>query len=256
MPILFASAAAGCADCSLRLAVVARSSSAGSVHGIVGGSMARLKLVAINLLVLFFILILVEGVTSYLSFLRHYSRLVELAESRHTEYDELLGYVNKRHASVPNMYGPGRSLTTNGQRFRGAEDFALDVPAGRTRLICSGDSFTLGYGVDDADTWCHQLTVIDPRLETVNMGQGGYGVDQAYLWYQRDAETVKHHAQLFAFIGYDITRAITPGLGYRPFLAVEQDRLVVKNVPVTRSPPWLRLLQRAAPRLHTVGALH
>lgn len=54
-----------------------------------------------------------------------------------------------------------------------------DVPPGRYASSARGGSFTLGYGVGDADTWCALLQTIDPRLETVNMGQAGYGLDQA-----------------------------------------------------------------------------
>ncbi|MBY0493685.1 MAG: hypothetical protein K2Y23_05680 [Cyanobacteria bacterium] len=214
--------------------------------------MGRLKLVVINLVVLAGLLSLAEGAASFASFYRHYARGSDLAERRHTEYDPLLGYVNLPHANVPNMYGAGRSLTTNGQRFRNDHDFTPGVPAGRVRVICSGDSFTIGYGVGDADPWCRQLEALDPRLETVNMGQGGYGIDQAYLWYQRDAAALKHNAQLFAFITPDIQRAIEPGEGYKPFLTVENGAIVAKNVPV----PVSRRLQRELPRLHTVGALH
>ena len=47
---------------------------------------------------------------------------------------------------------------------------------------------------------------LDPRLETLNMGQGGYGVDQAYLWYKRDAAKFEHQVHLLAFITDDFVR--------------------------------------------------
>ena len=42
-------------------------------------------------------------------------------------------------------------------------------------------------GVGNDDVWCKLLESIDNRIETVNLGQGGYGVDQAYLWYKRNS---------------------------------------------------------------------
>ena len=51
------------------------------------------------------------------------------------------------------------------------------MPPGKTRIICSGDSFTLGFGVDNEHTWPQQLAARNANLETVNMGQGGYGAD-------------------------------------------------------------------------------
>jgi hypothetical protein len=91
----------------------------------------------------------------------------------------------------------------------------------------------LGFGVDDDHSWCKLLESLDQRLETVNMGQAGYGVDQAYLWYKRDAGTIRHHVHLFAPIVDDFRRMESGTFfgGYsKPFL--EEGSLVVKNVPV------------------------
>ena len=133
-------------------------------------------------------LIAIEGLSSLIlvgrAFVDRAGPLV--AERRHTQYDPDLGWVNTPGVQIPDLYGPGRSLSINSQGFRGLHDTSERVAAGRLRILCSGDSFTLGYGVGDADTWCARLTALDSRLETVNMGQGGYGVDQAYLWYLRD----------------------------------------------------------------------
>jgi hypothetical protein len=75
---------------------------------------------------------------------------------------------------------------------------------------------------------------VDPRLETINMGLSGYGVDQAYLWYKRDAGRFDHQVHLFAPITDDFRRMqSTRFLNYdRPFLVVEDGRLQVTNVPV------------------------
>jgi hypothetical protein len=40
----------------------------------------------------------------------------------------------------------------------------------------------------------------------VNVGQGGYGIDQAYLWYRRDAADLERSAYVLAFIGDDFLR--------------------------------------------------
>jgi hypothetical protein len=78
----------------------------------------------------------------------------------------------------------------------------------------------------------------EPRLETVNMGQGGYGVDQAYLWYRRDAENLAHDLHLFALISGDFTRAQRShnyGLP-KPVLVLRDGRLETEGVPVPRGP--------------------
>jgi hypothetical protein len=93
----------------------------------------------------------------------------------------------------------------------------------------------LGYGVSNDRTWCHLLTVVDPRLETVNMGQAGYGVDQAYLWYKRDAHNLEHQLHLLAVITSDFYRmqSTVTVRGYgKPVIQIENNSLVAKNVPV------------------------
>jgi lysophospholipase L1-like esterase len=134
------------------------------------------------------------------------------------------------------MYGPGVYLRTNAQGFRNSHDIPTAVPSGKARVICSGDSFTLGYGVDNAHTWCELLSSLEPRLETVNMGQGGYGVDQAYLWYKRDTAKIEHQVQILAFITNDFARMLSDSFaGYpKPVPELENGTLMVKNVPVPK----------------------
>jgi hypothetical protein len=157
-----------------------------------------------------------------------------LAEEGHTEPDTLLGWINLPNLNRPDFYAPGVGLRTNGQRFRHQGELALRPPSGRRRVVCSGDSFTLGYGVDDAHTWCARLGVLDPSLETVNMGQGGYGIDQAYLWYLRDGLPLHAEVHLFAFITADFDRMSKQDfLGHpKPQLVRDGDSLRVTGVPV------------------------
>jgi hypothetical protein len=166
-----------------------------------------------------------------------------LAERVHTRYDAELGWVNVPGLSLPDFYGPGKNLTINDQGFRGRRSVAMRVPAEKLRIVCSGDSFTLGYGVGDDETWCARLEAFDAGFETVNMGQGGYGVGQAYLWYARDA-VFDHDVHVFAFIGGDFRRLLSDRFqGYgKPRLAVRDGKLVVENVPVPQAAyavPWL-----------------
>jgi hypothetical protein len=128
--------------------------------------------------------------------------------------------------------------------FRNNKDFEANIKDHRLRIVCSGDSFTFGYGVDNDHTWCHILTLIDRRLETVNMGQGGYGIDQSYLWYKRNNPIIDHDIHVFAFVTTDFKRMESSSmLGYgKPILELHDGILRQKNIPVpTRSfyVPWL-----------------
>jgi hypothetical protein len=73
------------------------------------------------------------------------------------------------------------------------------------------------------------------------MGQGGYGIDQAYLWYRRDGLPLQHDVQVFAYITDDFRRLQTARFaGYgKPVLKLQGDSLVVTNVPAPgRTAAW------------------
>lgn len=194
------------------------------------------RIVAVNIIVLGVLLVALEGVASYAILLYDVATTSPLIERRHTQYDPDLGWVHVPGIRIADLYGPGKYLAINSQGFRSERNFDLAVPEGKVRIICSGDSFTLGYGVDNAHAWCELLTSLDSRLETLNMGQGGYGVDQAYLWYKRDGSKFAHQIQLLSFITDDFLRmAFNSFYGYaKPMLRERNGALIIDNVPVPR----------------------
>jgi hypothetical protein len=194
------------------------------------------RLLVGNIVILGLLLMIIEGLASYTLLVRDIMKTPSLAEQRHTKYDPDLGWMNKPNLYIPDMYGLGVYLRTNAQGFRNNHDITPAVPSGKARVICSGDSFTLGYGVDNAHTWCELLSSLEQRLETVNMGQGGYGVDQAYLLYKRDAAKIEHQVHILAFITNDFVRMQSDSFaGYpKPVPELENGTLVVKNVPVPK----------------------
>ena len=192
-------------------------------------------MILINLCVFLGLAAAIEGFSSYALLLDEIRSVTKLAERHHTIYDPELGWVNRPDVHVPDMYGPGIYLQTNKQGFRNTKNFSPSVPEGRIRVICSGDSFTLGYGVDNKHTWPMRLGSIDPRLEPVNMGQGGYGVDQAYLWFKRDAAPLDYDFHILAFITADFADRMQPYrfFGYgKPVIKLQENALVVTNTPV------------------------
>ena len=212
------------------------------------------RIVAINLVILVALVALLEGGASLL-FVANEVRLTPArAEESYSKYDETLGWVSQPNVKLPDLYGRGVYLRTNGQAFRNDHDITPAVPGGKTRIICSGDSFTLGFGVNNDQTWCQRLAGLDPRLETVNMGQGGYGLDQAYLWYVRAGTALDHQVHLLAFITDDFLRMRSDRfLGYgKPLLDVRNDSVVVTNRPVPKTPWITRFL---AVKGHAIGNL-
>jgi hypothetical protein len=206
---------------------------------------AILRVIAWNVVVLVGLLIVIEGASSWVLFVRDQALTRQyVAERRHTTYDPDLGWVNEPGIVIRDMYGPGISLRTNHQRFRNDADVQKAVPAGKRRLIVSGDSFAFGFGVDNDHTWSQRLASLDGNLEVINMGQGGYGFDQAYLWYKRDGAALDHQTHVMAFIDEDFDRMqYDTFVGYgKPVLDVDLDHgaLVVRNVPVPPVPYAIR----------------
>jgi hypothetical protein len=216
------------------------------------------KLVLGNIVALLVLLVLLEGASGY-AFLgyRLLSDQPPEPERVHSEYDSEIGWINRKNVHIADRWGPGAHLTTNSQRFRELVDADPEVPPGRTRVVCSGDSFTFGIGVGDEDTWCHRLATLDDRIETVNWGTGGWGIDQAYLWYRRNEGTYRHAVHLFAFITDDFRRvALDSFRGYgKPYLRLKDGALVQENYPVSESGYSLPTLVRAVQTLSVLRSV-
>ncbi|MCH2173115.1 hypothetical protein MK489_20235 [Myxococcota bacterium] len=201
--------------------------------------------VGVGVAVVFFLV--VEGTFSSWTALKAIFPQDRIAERHHTHHDPLLGWVNVPGSRLPDFYGPGRDLTIDARGFRsGGRRRDLASERFRSLLICSGDSFAMGYGVGDDHTWCRGLEKLHPDLETLNMGQGGYGLDQSFLWFQRDAADLDHDIHLFTFTTGDFERMLWDEFsGYqKPLLVEEEGRLVVANAPLPE-PGWMHALRRA-----------
>jgi hypothetical protein len=164
--------------------------------------------------------------------------------------DELLGWT----------LGPGRR-SKNGlyassvEGIRSADpgvSFANDRP--KRRIAVVGDSFSFGLEVPFEDSWAHRLQqALGPETQVLNFGVDGYGVDQAYLRYMRDARPWKPDLVIFGFINHDLYRSMAVyafvsfpewGLPFgKPRFIVENGKLELLNTPVL-SPELL--LQRAS----------
>lgn len=95
-------------------------------------------------------------------------------------FDPELGWTNQ----------PGRAsvlpIVIGEQGARGGRDYPPEPAEGVLRLAYFGTSFVFGSEVADEETWCAQLEELDPRLEALNFGVGGYGTGQALLRMRRE----------------------------------------------------------------------
>ena len=89
------------------------------------------------------------------------------------------------YQTEPGEFGYG--FTVNSLGFRGPE-IAAEPPPRVLRILCVGDSFTWGTGVEDDETYPAQLARIlsddlpEQPVEVVNAGVMSWGVSQYYRW--------------------------------------------------------------------------
>ena len=201
------------------------------------------KRIAYSLVATLLVLILLEGLLSAIwvavevgSLFSAGPRVAELKEEFHCQYDAELGWVNRPQTRIEDFYGPGRTITINSSGVRGLKDLAGPEQKNTFRTICLGDSFTLGYGVDDRKTFPFLLQErAGAGVETVNMGQGGYSAGQCYLWLRRLAPELKPDLVVCVLIVEDFRRLMTgrTANGFAtPRFAVLDGKLTISNIPV------------------------
>ena len=192
---------------------------------------ANVLLAVLSTAVLF---LLIEGFASVLMSARVAKHTLYMREESHSQYDADLGWSHRPGLRFEDLYGEKSAFTTNAQGFRARENFERAVPAGKYRVVALGDSYTMGYGVGDDSTYPARMQAACPVLQTVNMGQGGYGVDQDYLWYKRDGAKLDANLLVFAVIAHDFYRMSADNfIGYaKPVLRVKNQALAIENVPV------------------------
>ena len=161
----------------------------------------------------------------------------QLAAARYVEYDPELGWVSRPNVYIPDMYGKGVYLRTNWYGSRSDVEQRTKVPDGKVRIICSGDSFTFGYGVDNDHAWCRSLASSMDESRALTWVRGAMastrrisGIDVMAGGSIRPFTSL-HSSMDFRRMGSD--RFFDYG---KPTLAIRGSALPVENVPVPRRP--------------------
>jgi len=110
----------------------------------------------------------------------------ELAEGLpppgYSTFDAELGWTTR-----PGYAAPAGDIHINARGLRALREYPEAPPPGVRRVLAFGESFTFGEEVEDAECWTARLEALDPSLEVLNYGVGGYGTDQALLRARREA---------------------------------------------------------------------
>lgn len=131
------------------------------------------------------------------------------------------------------------------------------------RVATFGDSFTFGGDVADRYAYPEVLARLDAGLEVANYGVPAYGLDQAFLRYQREGRAWHPRVVIVGFMSENIFRTVSV---YRPFytpttlvplakpryLPGEPEPRLLAN-PLPRLDDYRRLLERPAETLAELG---
>jgi lysophospholipase L1-like esterase len=80
---------------------------------------------------------------------------------------------------------------------------------GAARAVFVGDSITLGWGVEEEESFVGLLRE-EAGLETVNLGTAGYGTDQSYLRLRRDGLALAPDVVVYTYCRNDPVETLHP----------------------------------------------
>lgn len=160
------------------------------------------------------------------------------------QFDPELGW-NHRPSSSGWLVSPEFSVEyrINSAGLRDREVIQEKRP-GQRRLLCFGDSFIEGWGVQQEERVSEGLAAHLSGVEVINFGVAGYGTDQEWLLFQRQGQQYQPDLVVLFFYGNDLwNNAARQGIGaergYKPFFELGPGgRLQLSGVPVRKVPFW------------------
>jgi hypothetical protein len=148
------------------------------------------------------------------------------------EYHETRGWALKRGLRDLPVFGTKR-LSSSSRGVRGTAEPGPEKPAGRTRIVVMGDSFTFGEEVGDDETYASRLAELAPSTEVLNLGVHGYGHDQMLLYLRDEGLGYRPDVVLLGFTHIDMPRNLLSFRDYaKPRFDFTAGRLELRGVPV------------------------
>jgi hypothetical protein len=172
-----------------------------------------------------------------------YRNLLEKADGdlSYLVYDERMGWsVGPRRHSANGLY----HSSEEGLRSQ-HEGGSFTMAQGKTSIALIGDSYTFGEEVRYEESWGYYLgQMLGDGVQILNFGVPGYGLDQAYLRYEKDAKRWKAKVAIFGLFSHDFQRTMTvyPFLAHprwempfsKPRFIVHGDDVDILNQPALR----------------------
>lgn len=177
-------------------------------------------------------------------------------QHEHLTHDPELGWTIRPGGSTELYHA-------NSQGLRGATPYAPRRRLDRIRIETFGDSFTHGDDVADPQTWQAQLEASDPRYEILNFGVPSYGLDQAFLRYQREGPAYTPDIVVIGFLSENLYRTVNrfrpfyrPPTGVplsKPRFVLRGGKLALLANPLPSLDDYQRLLDDPVPSLEALG---
>ena len=159
------------------------------------------------------------------------------------QYDQDLGWTvgpNSQFAKGLYISNASGIRTSSSQKKT-----ALQPLPGILRIAIFGDSFTHGDNVPYEDTWGAiletQLSQMRHSVEVLNLGGPGYGMDQAFLRWEKEGKPLRPDIVIFGFQKSNVKRNMnilrflySPDTGVifsKPRFILDDDQLQLVNVP-------------------------
>ena len=125
-------------------------------------------------------------------------------------YDEILGWSFRPNTTINTVIW--QPFTTNSAGLRSQREYSQRPPSDTLRIALFGDSFTAGDEVSDDETWGHQLEIklnqAGIRTEVLNFGVTAYGMDQAFLRWQKIGRDYAPDMVIFGFQPENLNRNV------------------------------------------------
>jgi hypothetical protein len=171
------------------------------------------------------------------------------------EPDPALGWRTRpgRHVFPPYRL-PGDpfpvTILPDGRRVTASDD----ERRGRPQLLAIGDSYTLGWGVADSETWPWMLQEARPDLHVRNYGVAGYGTYQTLLSLEQSLpRRAAPRFAVYGMLGHHESRNVPTrswllmldrlardGPGAVPYVTLAREGGLVRHAPVAYPNPPLR----------------
>ncbi len=157
-------------------------------------------------------------------------------------YDPELGWAPSREFRSP-------KVNTNSAGLRGLRVVPTTKPAGETRIVITGDSFSWGEDVADDEVYSEVLDNALAQTSVVNIAVHGYGTDQQFLRLKKIGFDYDPDLVILAYYKSNAARNVLSFRDYaKPRFRLIDGELQLSNVPVP-APDDPRILE--APRVGT-----